>query len=142
MTTLNPIQVRGASDPQQHLSPPHQHHSRTEKLEEDAAVAGVAAAGSLRGIEVASIVLLGLLICPPLAIVTVLVVVPMLVTALVFGLLFAVISAPFLLFHHFRADHGDHAALLKHRLRHAGRAVVDLAPHRIVRDVRKVQPER
>ena len=59
-------------------------------------------------------------------------------TALVFGLLFAVISTPYLLVHHFRGHHGgDHFALLAHRLRHAGRAIVDLAPHRIVRDVRK-----
>ena len=141
MTTLNPIQVRGASDPQQHVSSPHRHHSPTERLEEDATVAGVAAAGSLRGIEVAAVVCLGLIVCPPLAITAVLVVVPLLVTTLVFGLLFAVISTPYLLVHHFRG-HGDHGALLKHRLRHAGRAILDLAPHRIVADARKVHPGR
>ena len=132
MSTLNPIQTRGTSDP-------HLQHSHTETLEKDALVAGVAAAGSLRAVEVGSIVLLGLLICPPLAILAVLVVVPALVTALVFGLLFAVISTPYLLVHHFRGGRqGDHGALLKHRLRHAARAIVDLAPHRIVRDARRV----
>ena len=50
--------------------------SPTEKLEEDASLAGLAAAEALRGIEVAAVVLIGLLVCPPLAILVFLVVVP------------------------------------------------------------------
>jgi uncharacterized membrane protein len=108
--------------------------SRTEQLEEDAALAGVAAAESLRAAEVAVMVLLGLLVCPPLAILAVIVVIPLLVTALVLGLIVAVVSVPYLLIHRFRSGHGGHAALLAHRLRQAARSLIDLAPHRIVAD--------
>ena len=59
----------------------------TEKLEQDVLLTGEAAAGALRGVEVAAVVLLGLLVCPPLAILAVVVVVPLLVAALVLGLL-------------------------------------------------------
>ena len=110
----------------------------TEKLEQDALLTGEAAAGALRGIEIAAVVLLGLLVCPPLAILAVVVVVPLLVAALVCGLLVAVLSAPYLLVHHFRGHH-DHLSQLGHRLRHAARALVDLAPHRIVADARRTQ---
>ena len=105
-------------------------------------LAGDAAAGALRAVEVAAVVLLGLLVCPPLAILAVVVVVPLLVSALVLGLLVAVVSTPYLLVHHFRGHHGGHLSLLGHRLRHAGRALIDLAPHRIVADARKADPGR
>jgi hypothetical protein len=114
--------------------------SPVEKLEQDALVTGFVAAGAVRAVEVAAVVLLGLLVCPPLAILVVLVVVPLLVAALVLGLLAAVLSAPYLLVHHFRSPHGGHLSLLAHRLRGAGRALIDLAPHRIVADARKVGP--
>ena len=112
--------------------------SPVEKLEEDALETGIVAAGALRAVEVASIVLIGLLVCPPLAILVVVVVVPLLVIGLVVGLLAAVVTVPYLLFHHFRSPHGGHGSLLAHRLRVAGRAVLDLAPHRIAADVRKL----
>src|SRR5215211_5205778 len=105
--------------------------SAAEKLEEDAVLAGLAAAGTLRAVEVAAVVLVGLLVCPPLAILVVLVVVPLLVIALVAALLAAVVTVPYLLVQHFRSPHGGHASLLAHRLRVAGRALFDLAPHRI-----------
>ena len=113
----------------------------TEKLEQDVLLAGEAAAGALRGIEVAAVVVLGLLVCPPLAILAVVVVVPLLVAALVGGLLAAVLSAPYLLVHHFRG-HDDHLSELGHRLRHAARALIDLAPHRIVADARRADSGR
>jgi hypothetical protein len=131
MTTPKPITPRGAPDAYEPLSP-------AEKLEEDASLAGLAAGEALRGVEVAGVVLLGLLVCPPLAILVVLVVVPLLVTALILGLLAAVLSAPYLLVHHFRGHDRRHASLLAHRLRRAGRALVDLLPHRIVADARKL----
>jgi hypothetical protein len=115
---------------------------RTEHLEEDAALAGVVAAESLRAVEVAAVVLLGLLVCPPLAILAVVIVVPLLVIALVLGLIVAVVTAPYLLVHHFRAPDRGHLALLAHRLRHAGRAFIDLAPHRVVADAQKARPRR
>jgi hypothetical protein len=110
--------------------------SPIEKLEDDALVAGIAAAGALSGVEVAAIVLLGLLVCPPLAILALLVVVPLLVVALVGGLLAAVLSTPYLLVHQFRNPHAGHLSLLSHRLRRAARSLVDLLPHRIVADAR------
>jgi hypothetical protein len=103
-----------------------------EKLEEDASLAGLAAAEALRGIEVAAVVLIGLLVCPPLAILVFLVVAPLLAAALVLGLLAAVLSTPYLLVHHFRSRHRDQGSLFLHRLRRAGRALFDLLPHRIV----------
>ena len=108
-----------------------------EKLEADAVLAGEAAAGALRGVEVAAVVLLGLLVCPPLAILVVVVVVPL----LILGLLVAVLSTPYLLFHHFRGHH-DHLSLLAHRLRAAVRALIDLLPHRVVADARDVGSDR
>jgi hypothetical protein len=130
MTTPKPIRSPGAPHAYEPLSP-------HEKLEEDASLALVAAAGGLRAVEVAAVVLVGLLVVPPLAILVFLVVVPVLVTALVLGLLAAVLSTPYLLVHHFRGHHGGHLSLLTHRLHRAARALLDLAPHRIVADARK-----
>ena len=79
--------------------------SRVEKLEKDALVTGFAAAGALRAVEVAAIVLLGLLVCPPLAILVVVVVAPLLVIALVVALLAAVLTVPYLVVQHFRSPH-------------------------------------
>jgi hypothetical protein len=109
--------------------------STTEKVEEDVALAGVAAAGGLRAFEVGLVVLIGLLICPPLAILVFLVAAPLFVAALALGLVAAILSAPYLLVHHFRG--GSHLSVAKHRLRRAGRALVDLLPHRIAADARK-----
>jgi hypothetical protein len=112
--------------------------SPVEKLEKDALVTGFAAAGALRGVEVAAVVLLGLLVCPPLAILVVVVVVPLLAIALVVALIAAVLTVPYLLVQHFRGHHGGHASVLTHRLRVAGRALLDLAPHRIDAAARKL----
>jgi hypothetical protein len=135
MTTSKPIRSPGAPGAYEPLS-------RTEKLEEEASLVGVVAADGLRAVEVAAVVLLGLLVCPPLAILVFVVVAPLLAIALVLGLLVAILSTPYLLVHHFRGGHGGHLRLLAHRLRHAARAIVDLAPHRIVADSRKVDPGR
>jgi hypothetical protein len=99
-------------------------------LEQDAEVAGVAAAGSLRAIEVAAVVLVGLLVSPPLAILAVLVAIPLLIAAAALALLAVIFGTPYLIVQHLRGHHG-HLTVLKHRLRVAGRAVSDLAPHKI-----------
>jgi len=112
-------------------------HSTVEQLEQDALVGGYAAAGAVRGVEVAAIVLIGLLVCPPLAILVTVVVLPLLVIGLALGLVVAVLTVPYVLVQHLRGHHGGHAAVLAHRLRVAGRAVVDLAPHRIDAAARK-----
>jgi hypothetical protein len=133
MTTPKPITSPGATDAYEPLS-------TAEKIEEKASLAGLAAADALRGVDVAAVVLLGLFVCPPLAILVVVVVVPLLVAALVVGLIAAVLSTPYLLVHHLRGHHGGHGALFMHRLRGAGRALLDLAPHRIVADAGKTDP--
>jgi hypothetical protein len=94
------------------------------------------------GVEVAAVVLLGLLVCPPLAILAFLVVAPLLVAALVLGLVAAILSTPYLLVHHFRGHERRHLPLLGQRLRRVGRALIDLAPHRIVADARKLMARR
>ena len=113
-------------------------HSRTEKLEEDATLAGVAISGALRALEVAAVLFVGLLVCPPLAILVVLVVIPILVSAIALALLAAVLGTPYLIVQHFRGHPGGHLSLLAHRLRLAGRALLDLAPHRIHADARRI----
>lgn len=135
MTTSKPIQSPGEPDAFEPFSP-------AEKLEEDVSLAAVPAAGALRAAEVGGVVLIGLVVCPPLAVLAFTIIAPFLVVALVIGLLAAVLSTPYLLFHHFRGPDRGHLSLLTHRLRRAARALVDLAPHRIVADVRNVNPGR
>jgi hypothetical protein len=109
----------------------------SERLEEDATLAAEGVVGAARALEIAAIVLIGLLVCPPLAIVAVLVVIPLLITALALGLLAAILGVPYLIVQHLRGQPGGHLSLFAHRLRTAGRAVVDLAPHRIHAAARK-----
>jgi hypothetical protein len=116
--------------------------SQHEEIEHLALEADVAVGGGLRAVEVAAVVGVGLLVCPPLAILVVLVAVPMLVTAVVLGLLGAVVATPYVLVQHFRGRPGGHLALLAHRLRHVGRALFDLAPHRIHADALRLNPGR
>ena len=135
MTTPKPIRSPGGPDSSQSPSP-------AERLEEDAVLAGEVVAGGLRAVEVTAVVLLVLLVCPPLAILAFVVVGPLLVVALVLGLIAAVLSTPYLLVHHFRGHERRHLPLLAHRLRRAGRALIDLAPHRVVADARKATVRR
>jgi hypothetical protein len=62
--------------------------------------------------------------------------------AVVLGLLVSLFSTPYLLVRHFRGHHGGQLPQLAHRLRRAARALIDLAPHRIVADARKVNAGR
>ena len=116
--------------------------ARQERIEHLALEADVAVGGGLCAVDVEAIVLVGLLVCPPLAILVVVVAVPLLVTAVVLGLLAAVLATPYVLVRHLRGHPGGHLALLAHRLRHAGRALFDLAPHRIHADARRLNPGR
>lgn len=124
-----------ASDTSEPMSP-------VERLEEDAALAGVVAAHTARAVEVAGVGLIGLFVCPPLAILVFLGVAPFLVVALAIGLFAAVLSTPYLLFHHFRAPERGHMSLLTQRYGRVTHAVIDLAPHRIVADARRLYPHR
>ena len=116
--------------------------ARQERIEHLALEADVAVGGGLRAVEVAAVVLVGLLVCPPLAILIVVVAVPLLITAVLLGLLGAVLATPYVLVQHFRGHPGGHLALLKHRLRRAGRALCDLAPHRIHAGACRLNPGR
>src|SRR5439155_26223565 len=69
---------------------------------DEAEVAGYAAEGAIRAVEVAPLVLIGLLVCPPLAILVVVVVVPLLLVALVVCLLAAVVPTPYVRAHALR----------------------------------------
>jgi hypothetical protein len=116
--------------------------TRQKEIEHLALDADIAVGGGLRAVELAAVVLVGLLVCPPLAILVVVIGVPLLVTAVVLGLLGAVLATPYLLVQHFRGHPGGHLALLKHRLGRAARALFDLAPHRIHADARRLHPGR
>jgi len=120
MTTPKPITPPDATHAYEPRSP-------SAKIEEIASEADLAAGGALRAVEVAAVALLGLLVCPPLMILVVVVVVPLLVMALVLGLVAAVLSTPYLLVHHFRGHDGGHLSLLAHRLRHDAPRGVALA---------------
>ena len=107
---------------------------------DEAEVAGYAAEGAIRAVEVAPLVLIGLLVCPPLAILVVVFVVPLLLAALVVGLLAAVVTTPYVIFEHVRGHRyrfpveisarqdfslaGEHERIVGHRvglaLEHAG----------------------
>ena len=113
-----------------------------EEIEHLALEADVAVGGGLRAVEVAVVVLAGLLVCPPLAILVVVVAVSLVVPVVVLGLIGAVLATPYVLVQHFRGHPGGHLALLKHRLRRAGRAFLDLAPHRIHADAHRLDPSR
>src|SRR4029079_4074225 len=104
--------------------------SPTDRLENDALLAGEGAAGALRGIEIAAVVLIGLLICPPPAILATLLVLPLLLIATVAGLVLIVLSLPYLLVHHLRGGDGGHLRLLAHPPLPAGGALSRPLAHR------------
>ena len=86
-----------------------------EEIEE---VAAEAPGILLRGAEVAVVAFIGLLVCPPLAILAVAIVVPLLAIAIVFGLIAAIVAMPYLLVRHVREHHRTHSSsVLAHGLR-------------------------
>jgi hypothetical protein len=135
MANPNPIRSPGARDVSQRPS-------LSQTVEEDATLAGLVATGALRAVDVAAIVVLGLLVVPPLATLVVVVVVPLLAIALAAALLAAVVTVPYVVVQQLRGHHRGHASLLAHRLRVAGRAVLDLAPHRIDATARQLHARR
>jgi uncharacterized membrane-anchored protein len=81
-------------------------------------VAAVAPAVLVRGAEVGAVALVGLLVCPPLAILAVVVVVPLLAVTIVVGLIAAIVAMPYLLVRHVREHHRIHrSSALAHGLR-------------------------
>ena len=112
-------------------------HAQAHTLRDEAVAAGAVAGDATRVLQFGAMAAIGLLVCPPLAVLVFVFVVPFLVVGLGVGLFVAILSTPYLLFHHFRARDKGHMSLLALRLRRAVRALGDLAPHRIVADVRK-----
>jgi Flp pilus assembly protein TadB len=102
--------------------PPHAltaaHHHVDASREEIEEVAAEAPGILLRGFEVGMVVFIGLLVCPPLAILAVVVVVPLLAIAIVVGLLAAIVAVPYLLVRHVREHHRTHrSSAFAHALR-------------------------
>lgn len=116
-------------------------YTTTDRAEEVAADVGLAGALSLRGVEVGLMVLVGLLVCPPLAILVVVVVVPLVALIVLVSLVAAVLATPYLIVSHVRGHHAAHA-VLRHRLGHALHALLDIAPHRLLAAIRRSHPAR
>src|SRR5215213_153557 len=117
--------------------PPSAPHRPVEEIEEAASFVGLAVAFGLRAVEIGATVLIGLLVCPPLLILTFLVVTPLVAATVLGSLIFAVLATPYLLVRHLRGHHVPHASVFVTRLRHAWRAIVDLLPHRVLREAHR-----
>ena len=115
----------------------HKPHPSIEEIEEVATETGLVIAFALRAAQVFIVVLIGLLVCPPLAILTFLVVVPLAAIAIAVSLLAAVLATPYLLVRHLRGHHVPHASVYVRRLRHAAHAIVGLLPHHVAREARR-----
>jgi hypothetical protein len=116
-------------------------HPSTERVEEVASEAGLVGALALRAVEIGTLVLIGLLVCPPLFILVVVVVVPLVALTVLISLIAAVLAAPYLIVRHFRGHRGGHE-VLRHRLGHAFHALLDIAPHRLLAAIRRGHPAR
>ena len=114
---------------------PNEPYSDTERVEEVGSEIGLAGALTLRALEVGTLVLIGLLVCPPLFILVVVVVVPLVALTVLVGLIAAVLATPYLIVRHARGHRGGHA-VLRHRLGHALHALLDIAPHRLLAAIR------
>jgi hypothetical protein len=131
-----------ASEPsrQQPLHP-NEPYSATERIEEVASEIGLVGALTLRAVEVGTLVLIGLLVCPPLFILVVVVVVPLVALTVLVSLIAAVLATPYLIVHHVRGHRAGHA-VLRHRLGRAFHALLDIAPHRLLAAIRRSHPAR
>ena len=125
----------------QQLLQPNETHSATERIEEVGSEVGLVGALTLRAVEVGSLVLIGLLVCPPLFILVVVVVVPLLALGVLVSLVAAVLATPYLIVRHVQGHRAGHAEL-RRRLRHAFHALLDIAPHRLLAAIRRSHPAR
>jgi hypothetical protein len=116
-------------------------HSATERTEEVASEIGLVGALTLRAVEVGALVLIGLLVCPPLFILVVVVVVPLAALTILVSLVAAVLAAPYLIVRHVRGHRAGHA-VLRQRLGGAFHALLDIAPHRLLAAIRRGHPAR
>ncbi len=93
-----------------------------ERTEADLSWAGLAVAETIRAGELAVFAIGALLICPPLAILAVVVIVPAVALAAVVGAVAAVISLPFFVVRHLHRHRAGVAHERVHRLAHRGAA--------------------
>src|SRR4051794_10659209 len=95
-----------------------EHHLADVDRQELEEVAAEAPGVLVRGVEGAAVVFIGLVVCPPLAILAVVVLVPLLAIAIVVGLLVAIVAGPYLLVRHVREHHRtQRSSALAHHLR-------------------------
>jgi hypothetical protein len=130
------------SEPSGHQpSHPNEPYSATERIEEVASEVGLVGALTLRVVEVGTLVLIGLVVCPPLFILVVVVVVPLVALAVLVSLIAAVLATPYLIVRHVRG-HRAGLAVLRHRLGRAFYALLDITPHRLLAAIRRSHPAR
>jgi membrane protein implicated in regulation of membrane protease activity len=120
-------------------APAEDTRTRLERTEEELSWAGLALAATLRTGELVVIGLIALLVCPPLAILTVVVVVPLLALALVIGAIAAVIALPVFVVRHLHRHRSSHPHELVHRLAQLGRKDSALAASRVRRLAARAQ---
>jgi hypothetical protein len=120
---------------------PTEPYSATERVEEVASEIGLVGALTLRAVEVGTLVLIGLLVCPPLFILVVVVVVPLVALTVLVSLIAVVLATPYLIVRHVRGHRAGHA-VLRHRLGRAFHALLDIAPHRLLAAIRQSHPAR
>ena len=118
---------------------PNEPYSATERFEEVASEIGLVGALTLRAVEVGTLVLIGLLVCPPLFILVVVVVVPLVALGVLVSLIAAVLATPYLIIRHLRGHRAGHA-VLRHRLGRAFDALLDIAPHRLLAGIHRSHP--
>ena len=133
---------------------PNEPYSAMERVEEAASEIGLVGALTLRAVEVGTLVLIGLLVCPPLFILVVVVVVPLVALTLLVSLIAAVLASPYLIVRHVRGHRSAAAGrrgrrrqraqwtrvVLRHPLERAFHALLDIAPHRLLAAIRRSHP--
>jgi hypothetical protein len=97
------------------------HEDLAERSEEELSWAGLAVAETMRAAELAVIAIGALLICPPLAILAVVVIVPAVAVAVVVGAVASVIALPVFVIRHLHRHRAGTAHERVHRLARWGR---------------------
>jgi hypothetical protein len=112
---------------------------RVEHAEEELSWAGLAVGETIRVVELAVIAIGALLVCPPLAILAVVVIVPAIAVAVVVGALAAVIALPVFAVRHLHRHRSAEPHAHVHRLAQLGRRDAALAGSRLRRIAARVQ---
>jgi hypothetical protein len=92
------------------------HRTSGQVLEAPAPFVEFAAAATVRAVEVAAVVLLALLVCPPLFILVVVVAVPLVALVALVAAAAAIVAMPYRLVRHLRGRRAHHTSLVLRRL--------------------------